>query len=122
MDLLQTGSDWLSDRLQQYASRPVTYQRGIDSASLNATIGRTEFELTGDDGIIVRIESRDFLFPAADLVLAGETVLPERGDQIHETDAGGTFTYEVMAPGDEPPWRYSDPYRKLLRVHTKLVS
>ena len=122
VDLLQTGSDWLSDQLQQHASRPVTYQRGIDTVPLNATIGRTLFELTGDEGIVERIESRDFLIPASELVLAGQTTLPERGDQIVETDVGGTFIYEVMTPGDEPRWRYSDPYRKTLRVHTKLVD
>jgi hypothetical protein len=122
VDLLQIGSDWLSDQLQQHASRPVTYQRGVETVPLGATIGRTVFELTGDEGIVERIESRDFLIPAVDLVLAGQTVLPERGDQIIETDINGTFTYEVMAPGDEPPWRYSDPYRKTLRVHTKLIA
>ena len=122
VDLLQTGSDWLSGQLQQHASRPVTYQRGVDTVLLNATIGRTLFELTGDEGIVERIESRDFLFPTVDLVLAGDTTLPERGDQISETDAGGTFTYEVMAPGNEPPWRYADPYRRTIRIHTKLIA
>ena len=87
-DLLQIGSDWLSDKLQQHASQAVTYQRGADTVPLNATIGRTQFELTGEEGIVERIESRDFLIPAADLVLAGETTLPERGDLIIETDAG----------------------------------
>jgi len=33
-----------------------------------------------------------------------------------------TFIYEVMAPGNEPPWRYSDPYRRTLRIHTKLIG
>jgi len=28
----------------------------------------------------------------------------------------------VMAPGKEPAWRYSDPYRKTLRIHTKHVD
>jgi len=27
--------------------------------------------------------------------------------------------HEVMAPGDEPNWRFSDAGRSLLRVHTK---
>ena len=27
--------------------------------------------------------------------------------------------YEVLAPNGEPVWRWSDPYRTALRVHTK---
>jgi hypothetical protein len=48
--------------------------------------------------------------------------LPERGDVIRETQATRTFVYEVMAPGKEPPWRWSDVYRKLLRIHTKQIG
>ena len=33
-----------------------------------------------------------------------------------------TQLYEVMAPGGEPPFRYSDPYRRTLRIHTKHVG
>ena len=33
-----------------------------------------------------------------------------------------TFEYEVLAPGKEPCLRYSDPFRKTLRIHTKQVS
>ena len=57
-----------------------------------------------------------------DLLLAGVPVLPERGDRIRETQGATTYVYEVMAPGKEPHYRYSDPYRKTLRIHTKHVS
>ena len=36
------------------------------------------------------------------------------------TDGGSV--YEVMAPGTEPPCRYSDPHGVTLRIHTKLVG
>jgi hypothetical protein len=65
---------------------------------------------------------RDFLIHAADLILAGEPTLPERGDLIRETQGGRTFVYEVMAPGKEPPWRWSDVFRKVLRIHTKQIA
>ena len=45
--------------------------------------------------------------------------MPQRGDRIRETQGQQVFVYEVTAPGKEPVWRYSDPYRKTLRVHTK---
>lgn len=118
-DLLQTGFDWLADQLKAHAGRPVTYRRGADTAAVTATIGRTVFELDDEFGVLKKVESRDFLIPAADLVLSGVTVLPERGDEIDETQGSVTYTYEVMAPGKEPPFRFSDPYRRTLRIHTK---
>jgi predicted MarR family transcription regulator len=55
-------------------------------------------------------------------VLGGSPTLPERGDLIRETQGAKTFIYEVMAPGKEPPWRWSDVFRKVLRIHTKQVG
>jgi len=70
----------------------------------------------------MRIESRDYLVRASDLILAGAVTLPKPGDLILESDGIATYTYEVMAPGDEPPWRYSDMNRATLRIHTKQVA
>ncbi len=121
-DLLKTGSDWLEEQRKKHCSTTVTYRRGEDSVEVNATIGRGEFEVESDYGVIERTESRDFLILAADLVLGGVAAMPQRGDRIREADDGKTYVYEVMAPGSEPVWRYSDPYRKTLRVHTKHVE
>lgn len=121
-DLLEWASNWLEDRRTQHATRIVTYRRGLDSATVNASIGQTEFEVDDGFGVLQKTESRDFLILAVELVLAGATVLPERGDRIEETVGTTTYVYEVMAPGNAPPWRYSDPYRKTLRIHTKLVE
>jgi hypothetical protein len=122
-DLLQTGSDWLADQLKTHASRPLVYRRGAQQVAMQATVGRTLLKL--DDGFgSVRMEwtDRDFLIHAADLVLGGSATLPERGDVIRETQGTTTFVYEVMAPGKEPPWRWSDVFRKVLRIHTKQVG
>ncbi len=72
--------------------------------------------------MVVRIQSRDFLIHTADLVLTGTQTLPIAGDLIREIQDASTFVYEVMAPGNEPHYRYSDPFRKLLRIHTKHVG
>jgi len=122
MDLLDQGLAWLEDRRHEHLTRPVVYERDGDSVELAATIGRTLFEQTDEYGIVHRIESRDFLVRAADLVLAGQPTLPQAGDRIRESDGGVTHVYEVMAPGTEPPWRYSDVYRRTLRIHTKHVA
>ncbi len=127
MDLLEQGSAWLEDQRHRHLTRTVTYQRGpivdmLYTVELAATIGRTVFEQADEFGMIQRTESRDYLIRAADLVLAGKPTLPRAGDYICETEGDTAFVYEVMAPGNEPPWRYSDPYRKTLRVHTKHVA
>jgi hypothetical protein len=121
-DLLKQGSDWLEDQRHKHLSRTVTYRRGAVSVEISATVGRTTFEIDSGTGFLERIESRDYLVLSADLVLGGQATLPERGDLIVETDGSAVFSYEVTAPGTEPAWRYSDPYRKTLRIHTKLVE
>ena len=121
-NLLQRGSDWLQDQLTVHASNAIVYRRGNETVSLVAVIGRTLFEVDDGFGILTNVESRDFLVRAADLVLDLSPTLPERGDRIEETVGTTTFVYEVMAPGKEPHVRYSDPYRKTLRIHTKQVE
>jgi hypothetical protein len=122
-DLLQTGSDWLADKLKTHVSRQVVYRRGALEVAVLATVGWTLLKLDdGYGGVRMEWTDRDFLIQAADLVLGGSPALPERGDLIRETQGTKTFIYEVMAPGKEPPWRWSDVYRKLLRIHTKQVG
>lgn len=121
-DMIQDGVAWLADALTNNASRQVTYARGADQAAVQAAVGRTEFELDNGTGIIQRFESRDYLVKTADLVLGGAAALPEPGDRITETVGSTTYTYEVVAPVGQPCWRYADPYRTLLRIHTKHVG
>mgnify|MGYP000511424066 CR=1 FL=1 len=63
-----------------------------------------------------------YLIAAADLVLSGVQTLPQRGDRVVETAGDQQLTHEVIAPGQEPCWRYSDPYRTTLRIHSKLIA
>jgi hypothetical protein len=121
-DLLRTGSDWLESQRTAHMTSTVVYQRGVSSVEVPATIGRTVFEVDDGFGTLVRIESRDYLILAEHLVLDDQVTLPQCGDRIRETEGSQTHVYEVMAPGKEPPWRYSDPFRKTLRVHTKQID
>jgi len=122
MNLLERASNWLEDRRTEHASRTVTYERGANTVDVSASIGRTIFDVDNGFGVVERIEARDFLLLTDDLVLGGGRTLPERGDRVKEVQGDSTFVYEVMAPGKEPHWRYSDPYRKTLRIHTKHVA
>ena len=121
-DLLRKASDWLEEQRTRHAASTVEYVRGSRSAEIPASIGKTTFEVGDGYGVLVRHESRDFLVLAADLVLDSVTTVPERGDRVRETHGRQVFVYEVTAPGKEPCWRYSDAYRKALRIHTTQVD
>ena len=121
-DLLDRGAAFLDAQRHQHLSRPVLYRRGTDEKEVQATSSKTEFEQADDAGLIHRVESRDFLVRAADLDLGDGPILPRAGDQMRETVGTAVFVYEVSAPGGQPPWRYSDPYRRVLRIHTKHIG
>lgn len=121
-DMLREASTWLEKQRHKRLTSPVTYVRGEETVEFPATIGRTIFEIDSGYGVLEKTESRDFLVRAEDLVLDGSVTLPERGDRIREPQDGKVYVYEVMAPGKEPHYRYSDPYRKTLRIHTKHVD
>lgn len=123
MHLLEWGQRWLNNQLQQFASREVVYQREVSTVTVQATVGRTLLKLDdGYGGVMMQWTDRDFLIRAEDLVIDGQAVLPQRGDTIHEVQSGVTYTYEVLAPGKEPVWKWSDLYRSLLRIHTKQIQ
>lgn len=117
-DLLSTGAAWLHATLEANAAHPVVYRRGVQEIPVNATVGRTPFRIE-DGGVSLRIETRDFIITAAAMAALG---LPNRADQISETIAGVTVTYEVYAPGGEPEWRWSGPDRTRFRIHTQRIS
>ena len=121
-DLLDRGSAFLDDQRHKHMSRTVVYQRGAEAKEVLATIGRTEFEQADDAGLIHRVESRDFLVRTADMDLGSGLTLPRAGDQVRETVGTQVFVYEVNAPGGQPPFRYSDPFRRVLRIHTKHIG
>jgi hypothetical protein len=115
-DLLGVGAAWLEAQRRQHLTRPVLYRRGAAEVTVPATVGRTIFALAGAGGVLERVESRDYLIAASDLGTLGP---PQRGDRISEERDGQRHTAEVLAPGREPPWRWSDPNRTCYRIHTK---
>ncbi len=122
-DLLREGQAWLANQLHQHVAADVVYRRGAEEVAVRATIGRTLLQL--DDGMGgVRMEwtDRDYLIRAADLALGGSPAQPQRGDQIRETVEAQTLVYEVLAPGNEPPWRWADPHRQMYRIHAKQIA
>ena len=118
MSVMSKGADWLERQRHTHMTVEVEYRRGENALTLQATIGRTIFETTDDYGRITKIESRDFLIRACDLVMDGQITTPTADDKIIE----GGFVYEVMSPAGQPDWRYSDINRQTLRIHTKQIG
>lgn len=123
VDLMATGIAWLAEKLPAVAGQPIVYERDGNRIALCVTLGRKLLLL--DDqlgGVRVEYTDRDYLIPAVSLVFDGEPITPRRGDLIYEVRDGRRQKFEVWAPGIEPPWRWSDPYHKTIRVHCKLVQ
>lgn len=116
--LLESATAYLASRLGTSTAIDITYSRegdfGAETTPLKATRGSTPFEGQSDDGIITRIESRDYLIAMSTFPYEA----PQSGDII--TD--GPDRYEVQALFGTQPYRFSDPGRSLLRIHTKRLS
>lgn len=102
--------------------REVTYRRGALSCVLTAAPSTVEQETENVRGLVERVPIRDWVFRSADLVLGGAQVTPERDDRIEETVAGWTHVFRVLPPASGHPWRYTDPGRHGIRLHTKQME
>jgi len=120
--MLRAGQAWLADQLNTHASRSVVYRRGELGVELTAVIGRSPYQQDDGEGVITRAQVRDFLIDTHALLLSIIGSLPKAGDRIVEIDDDQTFIFEVMPLGAEPHFRFSDPYRLKLRIHTKQIE
>ena len=114
-DMLSDGAAWMADQLAASASLTVAYKRAANSSQFVATIGKSMFESSGQNGVTEQWESRDYIVKTADLPY-GE---PLRGDVIVEDIGGVSVFYEVTAPRGVPLFHYGDAFQNLVRVHTK---
>jgi len=121
-DILESGIGWLESQRDKHRTKPVTFCRGAESIEVQATVAKWTFEIDDGMGILEKIESRDFLILISHLVLAGQAIEPQRGDRIKETSGNKVYVYEVLAPGKEDCWIFSDDYRNTYRIHTKQVD
>ena len=124
MSLLSRGLAKLASGLAVGAGVSITYARGATSIAATAWVGRTVFSQlpTAQGGAAIVFGDRDYLIPVAALASLANPDTPQRGDRIAETVNGEACVFEVVAPGGEPPWRFSDPGRTIYWVHTKRVS
>ena len=118
-DMLEQSQEWLTSMNRIHRSRQVVYARGAQTKEVPALVGKTVFKVDTGYGLFERVEARDYLVEVVDLSEFGE---PARGDRVKDTLNGKVELFEVMAPGGEAHFRYSDPYRKAYRIHAKHVG
>jgi len=115
-DLLRQGAAWLEQMRTAHCSSPVEYRHGDEAHEVQATFGRTSYEVADETGggLTVGAHVWDFLILAD--ALGTE---PEPGDLI----VADGHRFEVMALGEDfRGWRWSDPYRTTYRIHTREIG
>lgn len=116
MDMLRSASNWLNKQRAENLSEPIAIQfyngeaKDGELVQLKATRGRSLFKAEDRYGITIRVHSTDFIVLSDDLPR-----FPVKGDEII---ADGRV-FEVLAPNDEPVWRWSGNYKEAIRIHTK---
>jgi hypothetical protein len=105
-----------------WASRTVTYRRGLSEIAIPAIPGKTPATLNELGQVIIDARHRTYIIDAANLVIDGKPTLPQRGDRIVDTIHGATITFEVARPGGETEWEWVDANRRLLRLHASQIT
>lgn len=121
---LAVAAERLTQRLGDHASESIIYSTAAGSVllELSASIGSTPAEQEAEGGVVYRTELRDYLISSADLATDGLRFEPKAGDLIIQTINEEERVFEVVSVGGEPPFRYCDPGKARLRVHTKSVD
>lgn len=127
-DMMGRAMTWLSRKRRQFLARPVLYERCDDQGEIlwqltvPAVLGGAD--ATGEASVEpVRIDAADldFLIAARDLRYDGEPVEPTTDDRIYSYTNGRAHAYEILPRGNTP-WRWSDPQKTNIRIHTRLVD
>ncbi|MEG1926253.1 MAG: hypothetical protein RR415_10960 [Ruthenibacterium sp.] len=114
MNLLKSASEILAEVRKNYASEQVCYTPlGGNSFTVPAALGSTLFRIDDISGMTTRTRSTDFIINKNEL-----NITPRKGDQISYT---GNI-YEVLAPNNEPVWRWSGNSMNTYRIHAKLID
>lgn len=124
MNLLEEGSNWLAEQMNENVSSPVVYVRGSLQCPLDATFAKTQFEVTDQAGMLHNVDSHDFILRSDAMLFDGDKFVPKAFDEVHVTRDGVTHRYTVVLYGNtmdstEQVYRWCDPYGKQLRVHTR---
>ena len=123
--MLEKASQWLRTQIKNSASNDIVYKTGLVSISLAASRQKTTYEVVDHLGMIVKVDSHDFVVDADDLVDGTTKLEPKPQDIIEVTDlaAGVKHVFEVQALSQpngtrELAYRPCDPWGHQLRIFT----
>lgn len=101
----------------------VVYGRGaLRSHPFTAVQGQTDVDLIDAQHLGIAAKHVDWMCPTDKLDVTPGPTLPQRGDIIIVEREDVTLTYTVIELPGEPVYRYVDPGRSEVRVHTLLTS
>jgi hypothetical protein len=118
MDLLAAAEQWLADVHKASVSQTVSYQRGAETVSIQATAGQSDSASVDRSGMQIAYTGQQWLIQASDLVLSGSVTKPLVGDLI--THGGVVYRVAAESSGDRP-WQTSGANGTVIRVFTKRV-
>ena len=121
-DLLEQGTGWLDGMRQTHLARLVTYERGVETVDIAATLGATTYEVADEAGLTVQAKATDFIVSAEALLLSGAVTKPQVGDRIRVPSGTNVLVFEVLDLGGAGHYRPSDPHGRMLRIHAKQVD
>jgi hypothetical protein len=113
---MSLAEKYIAEMREKYCSVKIDYiSQGGNTVfnGISATLGRTLFKSNNDYGVDIISHGRDFIIKANAI-----STTPSLGDII----LCNGKRYEVLAPNDEPVWRYSGSSNESLRIHTKEVT
>jgi hypothetical protein len=100
----------------------VTYCRGDATVAVTAVPGQTRVTVEDASGLSIRAKRRDWIVRASDLLLGGQTVLPEVGDTIRLTVGQDVQVFEVQRLAGEGHYTACDDLGQVLRIHTRQID
>jgi hypothetical protein len=113
MSILDSAQDWLDKTREAHLAVEVEYRPNEGQwKKIKATCGKTTFKYTNEYGIGVRTSSRDFIVSVKEYPNE-----PQKGDIILYKD----IFYEVLAPNNEPVWKWVGRNFTTRRIHTKEI-
>jgi hypothetical protein len=102
----------------------IIYRRGAAQVWVEATWGRTEFQVETNGDVRIQHSDRDAIVAWDLLIIDGIRAIPQRGDQFTVVleDHGDNEVFEVLAPGGSEPWAKCDPEGRMIRIHGKKLQ
>ncbi len=123
-DMIADGLAYLARQLKANCSQPVIVSDGTHSVTLQATFESQMLRVSdGQGNTAVERPDADFVFTAADLNFGSGIVEPADGWTITATFGSVNKQFKLMRvnQGQEPSWRYTDPFQTMVRAHTKYM-